>query len=435
MTKTYHAYTEFRNKVNMFGDPNQCEPVESGSAINDNYLESTVINEMCGNIEKLEYIEKTCRYDKQTHDILNKSLRYGKVSAYFEPINNEFYKNICYLNSTRIKVNRECCDRFIEENNKRSCEVKFTYNNKRETYYVCTKMPVLATQNMKDKGIHNTMEFVIEDIKYDRYRINNEWFDKKDFSENFIPSFCVTVYKYEGADINEPCNIYDVNLMDKKQLYTALSRTTKFEYIHLNNKKLNNKYFNRKKPKIELRNSKFNVLYKNGKIYRVMFSEKSLYIGSTCEDLQTRFNQHLVNNKSQVFKHKDKKPKIELIVNAPSKDKRSLENMENGYIEEYAEKYGQKLLNVKCNPKRKTKKIEYKVEMENETQLKERVAKLEKKLTIKDDEKNNPFYFDAINEGKRIKTMARYMDDTKESALEEIKLKKEEKNQGTNCLL
>ena len=49
--------------------------------------------------------------------------------------------------------------------------------------------------------------------------------------------------------------------MDKKQLYTALSRTTKFEYIHLENKKLNNEYFNRKKPILELTNSKFFTFY------------------------------------------------------------------------------------------------------------------------------------------------------------------------------
>ena len=70
-------------------------------------------------------------------------------------------------------------------------------------------------------------------------------------TESFIPSFCVTVYKYQGADINEPYNIYDVNKMDKKQLYTALSRTTKLEYIHLNNKEVNNKYVNRRQPLLE----------------------------------------------------------------------------------------------------------------------------------------------------------------------------------------
>ena len=153
------------------------------------------------------------------------------------------------------------------------------------------------------------------------------------------------------------------------------------------------------------------------------FSDKKLYIGSTCEDLQTRLKYHLSNKKSQVFKHKDKKPKTELIINAPSNDKKSLEKVENGYIEEYEEIYGKKLLNIKCNPMKKIKKIEYKVEIENETQLKERIAKIEKKLKIKDDVKNNLFYFNA-----NVVTKARYNNNTKDSALQEIKQKKEEKS-------
>ena len=48
--------------------------------------------------------------------------------------------------------------------------------------------------------------------------------------------------------------------MNEKQIYTALNRTTKFDYIHVNNKELNNKYYNRKKPIIELVNSKLNSL-------------------------------------------------------------------------------------------------------------------------------------------------------------------------------
>ena len=253
MTKIYYAFSEFDNKVYIFGDPNQCEPVEGGSSMNYNYLESEAICKMCSNIQTLEYIESTCRCGKQTYKMLDKFLRYGKVSAYFQPI-DKYYKNICYLNSTRIRVNTECCDRFIKEMNKRQVAVEFTYDNKKETYNVCDKMPVLATQNMKDKEIFNTIEFVTEDISNNQFKINNEWFDQKEFSDNFIPSFCVTVYKYQGTDINEPYNRYDVNRMDKKQLYTALSRTTKFEYIHVNNSELNNKYFNRRKPVLKLTN-------------------------------------------------------------------------------------------------------------------------------------------------------------------------------------
>lgn len=71
----------------------------------------------------------------------------------------------------------------------------------------------------------------------------------------------------------------------------------------------------------------------------------------------------------------------------PSKGRKSLEKVENGYVEEYAEKYGKKLLNVRHNPNKKAKKIEFQVKMENEKQLRKRIGKLDKKLTIKDDER------------------------------------------------
>ncbi len=183
-------------------------------------------------------------------------------------------------------------------------------------------MPVLATQNIKDKKIFNTMKFTIEEIQNNRFKVNNKWYDEKEFSDSFIPSFCVTVYKYQGADINEHYNVHDVNRMDKKQLYTSLSRTTKLDYIHVNNKELNNKYFNRRKPVLELVNSKFNSLYKYGKIYKVRFDNKMIYVGSTCEELETRLKWHLSNKKSQVFMNKDKNPKIELIIIAQVTTKR-----------------------------------------------------------------------------------------------------------------
>ena len=423
ITKIYHEYIKYNITVYMYGDPNQCEPVEGGSQIHYDYLESKTINEMCPKVETLKYIEKSCKYDRKTHEMLKTFLKHGKISTYFQPIDKKLYKNICYLNSTRIKVNTDCCDQFAKD--KRYETVEFKYDNRKETYKVCQNMPIMATQNIKDKKIFNTMEFIVEKVKENQFKVNNEWYDIKEFSESFIPSYCVTVYKYQGADIDEPYNVYDVNRMNKKQLYTALSRTTKLEYIHLNNKETNNKYFNKRQPVLELVNSRFNSLYKNGKIYKVTFNNGIVYIGSTCEELETRLKWHLSNMKSQVFKNKEHNPKIELIVNAPSNDKKSLEQVENGYIHEYAEKYGESLINIKSNPK-KTKKIEYKVTIENKTQLEERIAKLEKKLTIKDDAKNKCWFIDNIIDGKRYKTMARYKETPKDEALTKITVKKQQ---------
>ena len=137
-------------------------------------------------------------------------------------------------------------------------------------------------------------------------------------------------------------------------------------------------------PDLELVNAKFNSLYQDDKIY-VSFNGDSIYIGSTsCESLKIRFKWHLTNKSSQMFKHKQYNPSIELIVLAPSNDKKGLKKIENGYIHEYAEKYGNKLLNKRCDPNLKSKKIDYKVVIENEEQLRKRIESLDKKMKKKD---------------------------------------------------
>ena len=54
----------------------------------------------------------------------------------------------------------------------------------------------MATSNIKEKNIYNTMEFVIEKIEKcgeHFFHIDNKQFDEEDFSKSFIPSFCLTV--------------------------------------------------------------------------------------------------------------------------------------------------------------------------------------------------------------------------------------------------
>ena len=98
-----------------------------------------------------------------------------------------------------------------------------------------------------------------------------------------------------------------------------------------------------------------------------------LYLGCTCESLETRLNWHKQNKKSQIFKYKNNKPKMRLIVNTPCRDRKELEKIENEYINEYSVKYSDKLLNKRCNPLCKIK-ITHRVEIENEEQLRIRAG-------------------------------------------------------------
>ena len=47
MVMIYKAFTMFNSKVYLFGDCNQCEPIEAGSQVHYNYQSSATINQMC----------------------------------------------------------------------------------------------------------------------------------------------------------------------------------------------------------------------------------------------------------------------------------------------------------------------------------------------------------------------------------------------------
>ena len=65
MTKLYEAFTKYKLTVYMFGDTNQCDPVEPGGIIYD-YFTSIPITEMCPRRVEMKYIEEYARYDPQT---------------------------------------------------------------------------------------------------------------------------------------------------------------------------------------------------------------------------------------------------------------------------------------------------------------------------------------------------------------------------------
>lgn len=105
--------------------------------------------------------EGCSRYDIKTKDMLTKFLETGKVTAKFAD-RKPLYKNICYLNSTRQNVTRDCCERFTA--GKTCYKIEFVYDGNEETYPVCAEMPVLATINLKTEEIYNMMEFNVEQI-------------------------------------------------------------------------------------------------------------------------------------------------------------------------------------------------------------------------------------------------------------------------------
>ena len=78
----------------------------------------------------------------------------------------------------------------------------------------------------------------------------------------------------------------------------------------------------------------------------VFETTNKVYVGSTCKELETRLTQHVRDKNSEVYKYRQNKPKISLIVEAPSKNKKLLERVENKWIHDYAKEYTDRLLYI-----------------------------------------------------------------------------------------
>lgn len=186
-------------------------------------------------------------------------------------------------------------------------------------------------------------------------------------------------------------------------------------------KKLCSRYREREQDNIIILNSYFNADYQNGKIYHITFKKNNKhYIGSTTQLLENRLDEHTLNQKSAVYKYRDDNPMIELICLCPCKDKKTLEKIENSYINEYKQKYGNDLLNIKGVKMVKTIKNEFKVDMENQKQLEERLEKMGYKLRIKDDTIRSYLEIDARIDGKRVHHIIRYNENIKQEAFKKL---------------
>lgn len=419
ITLLYKAYKKYNVTINFYGDSNQCDPVDE---ISYNYLISPAMLEMCPYITKLNYIKESARYDEKTHSMLQYFLNNSKLNETFSEITSSSI-NLCYLNKTRRQINDLCSNWYMKKNNiQQFVEVKF---NSKETYKVCNGMPVMCIDNIKQHDMMNSEQYTIQDINNDRVIIkeNNIIFPITEFKEKFMLVFCVTVHKYQGGEINTHYNIFDVGLMDKKILYTALSRTKKFEYIHLINKELRPMYYIRKNANHKTIKPYQNE-YKDAKIYKIEFDNGLIYIGCTTKSIEERLNEHLFDVKSVVYKNKQYNTSISLVCNYPCHSKEELESCETFYINKYAKLYKDKALNKRMNKEVKPKKvISFKCNIMNNEDFNNKILK---KFVIKDNVKDSSLNIQFRDGDKRVSIKKRYNNCSKDEAMTYMKDKQQE---------
>ena len=315
------------------------------------YTDNYVFLDMIGyNMIELKYKEESARYNKQLYDALEYFKIHKRLPISFlgTKLNNKLETNICKYNDLRKQIN----ERIINQNNG---VIK---------KYICTKNVIIKCGN-EIKKVYNSQ--VVGSNFYERVN--------KEFQHLFEPCYAATVYKFQGRTINENYNIYDVERMSFREMYTSLSRATCMENIHFDYNTIKDKVF-----QDDFNNHIENWPIqkpKHGSVYKLYNEQKKLlYNGQTNRTLEERFNEHFDNEKSTInryFQSDKKEWKIELLSDIYYFKEHSLDLLERKYIANYNIN-GYEKINIKLH-KKKVNNIINKIE-ETKNKINEKISHL-----------------------------------------------------------
>ena len=399
------------HQILLFGDMNQCKPVESSGVWYD-YSHSQLINALT-NYKRvdLQYVEGKSRYDRRLYAALNNFLNTGVVKNFAPRIHVQTLAiNICRSNATRHRVNQECFDHYSAG--------KTVYTVGGLKCYV--GMPIIAygkiERKSKDQTIFNSDRLFIKSITDNTLTFENGKYASGKELKQLQPGFCTTTYKWQGCTIDEQFNIWDGAQMSMNEMYTAISRSSKYEHVNIVD--VRDKY-TKDKPRFgpwskagAMMMPLKKIEYITGRIYKITKPEcDQFYIGSTTRELSERLKEHIecpVNGLMAEFM-KDASPVIELLeetfVPAGAQGhghERALEEIENTYIVRYNPP-----LNIKNKKPERAKNI--KVQRVEEKHI--------TKFQINDVEKDGAFVINYTDNGKAQKKKFRYKSCGKDAAM------------------
>ena len=221
--KLFGKLKEFKGKIIVIGDGNQNKYIcGNGEEFNYDYAKCDFVGELVGfnyyrfsDEEMNAKIEKgECRYNREMYDVIKHFEKYGNVDGFnFKPIDLSLKVNIVRSNKMKNKINSRFSD-------------KIKIGDR------CILL--VNTSEYNKLGFFNGYMFEVESIG----ELVNGVFKICDIELNYG----TTCHKYQGRTIREPFNIFEVEKMSKEVFYTALTRATKIEDIHLDTSKLKRKF-------------------------------------------------------------------------------------------------------------------------------------------------------------------------------------------------
>ena len=275
MTKIFNRFIKFNGNLILMGHSSQNTNI--GNEKYD-YSKCDAIGELVGfNYFKFtdeEMIEKIklgkCRYDMETYLMLRHLEEFKNLDGYtFKPIDKKLPVNIVWTNKMKDTINGYF-------SKKLSVGDKFIL----KSHYTEFKM---------FKGYMGVVE------NFDNKLVNG-MFNLLDCYLNYA----TTCHGFQGKKINEKYNIHQVGIMSFELIYTAISRCTNKNLIHMNLPNgitFRSEYDDVRLIKINSKRDDDEILYK------ITDDNSKVYAGRSKREEEVRFKEHTSNTECTVNKN------------------------------------------------------------------------------------------------------------------------------------
>ena len=214
----YSLKNEGKN-IRLFGDSNQCPPVEKNNKSGKlyDYKTSNFVKKICDyQIYNIPYKFEYGRYEQPLYDVIQHLLKTNTIlNCKNKKIKPNLLFNIAYTNKKVNEINKKYCK---------------DYGN------FTAREPIISNVNSTKYNVFRSSRFVIE-------KINNNMVSLKGckikiplsyIKKHFDYGYCITVHRMQGDEITQEYNIYEVENMSRALFYTALGRGKKLKNINFN---------------------------------------------------------------------------------------------------------------------------------------------------------------------------------------------------------
>ena len=226
----------------LLGDRRQCQPVEDCEAFD--YFNSETVKWLAGR-QRVELLERQ-RYDVALWDFAEDVYERGicGLSRSGMPDIETLAKatNISYTNKTRKHIN-DIVNKW-EARGRQVFPAEAGESQYSQPCLLYIGMPIIAHMNFTRGGIlqcANSERFTIQSIDAETMVVvckrqegeHRMELATADFAKYFLPAYCTTTHKLQGATISGPINIFDWPSMTREIQYTACTRARALSQIRL----------------------------------------------------------------------------------------------------------------------------------------------------------------------------------------------------------